>query len=53
MGCATDRGSSVPTHALASSGVNTMWLRGLTTCACHQLFVIWALPGEAAVTLWI
>lgn len=51
MGCATDRGSSVPTHAFASSGVNTMWLRGLTTCA--QLFVIWALPREAAVTLWI
>jgi hypothetical protein len=29
-GSATERNSSVPTQVEASSGVNTMWLRGAT-----------------------
>ena len=36
MGWATARASNVPTHALASSGVNTMWLRRLTTVRSYS-----------------
>ncbi len=37
MGWATARASRVPTHALASSGVNTIWLRRLTTVRSYSI----------------
>lgn len=46
MCSATLRASSVPTVVDASSGVNTMWLRGDSTCAGAQ-----AHGAQAAILL--